>query len=233
MAVQKRNRGLLFFFISAACCSAAVLPPRWYLSTRRMVEYQRFLMLLSVRPGSSRAISLHLVPTVLSACTMRWSSSALQCSLFTSGLSRLCHLSLHCLGVRPGTSAPMVSHLMLAVPYAANSSALPPYSDTRRCTSSSSALLHGTCLLRRPPPDDAAAADTGEEEEEDEGVDAADQGPEGAELTPLRALTGPPPAPPPAADTSRPSSSPSPSSDSTFSRSPPPCPASPFDEGDG
>ena len=125
-------------------------------------------MALSVLPGSSLAISLHLVPTVRRQWTMMWSSSALQVSLLTSGLSRLCQRSLHCLGVRPATSAPMVSHLMLAVPYAASSSALPPCSLTSRCTSSSSSADHDACLDLRPPLPEGDGTD----EEEEEGEEA-------------------------------------------------------------
>ena len=40
------------------------------LATLRVVEYQRFLMALSVRPGRLFAISAHLVPIVFSDATM-------------------------------------------------------------------------------------------------------------------------------------------------------------------
>jgi len=59
---------------------------------RLRVEFQWFLMLLSVRPGRWGAILAHLLPYV-SCCSARMrSSSALHSPFFMEGSRWLCHL---------------------------------------------------------------------------------------------------------------------------------------------
>mmetsp|Transcript_25691 Transcript_25691/g.86164 ORF Transcript_25691/g.86164 Transcript_25691/m.86164 type:complete len:258 (+) Transcript_25691:404-1177(+) len=69
----------------------------------RWCEFHRFLMALSVRPGSSFTISDHLVPSRATASTMVLSSSSLQGAFCRSGLRWLCQRSRHCL---PSLSPP-------------------------------------------------------------------------------------------------------------------------------
>lgn len=54
-------------------------------ATRRIVEFQRFLIELSVLPGRSLAISDHLLPTSLCASIMIISSSGSHVSLLIDG----------------------------------------------------------------------------------------------------------------------------------------------------
>jgi hypothetical protein len=58
------------------------------------MEFHRFLIALSVRPGSCLAISAHLVPTCCTSSMMSCSSSSVQSSLFTDGHKWLCHLHM-------------------------------------------------------------------------------------------------------------------------------------------
>merc|ERR1740124_1160517 len=71
---------------------------------RRIVEFQRFLIALSVRPGSICAILDHLVPSFCTSSIMSWSSASVHSSLLTEGHTWLCHRSLHCLPTLPGSS---------------------------------------------------------------------------------------------------------------------------------
>ena len=65
----------------------------------RMVEFHRFLMALSVRPGRRLLISTQWLPSSMCACSSTRSSSSDQPSFLMFGSSWLCHLSLHCLPV--------------------------------------------------------------------------------------------------------------------------------------
>ena len=73
-------------------------------STRRFnVAFQRFLIALSVRPGSKVAISAHLLPWLLCASTRTSSSLRVQPHFLMSGFRWLCHRSRHCFPMRPGS----------------------------------------------------------------------------------------------------------------------------------
>mmetsp|Transcript_558 Transcript_558/g.1147 ORF Transcript_558/g.1147 Transcript_558/m.1147 type:complete len:265 (-) Transcript_558:129-923(-) len=74
---------------------------------RRVVEFHRFLMALSVRPGTSLTSIAHLVPCSATASMIARSSSALKPSFFTAGDRWLCQRSRHCLPLRCGRSAAM------------------------------------------------------------------------------------------------------------------------------
>jgi hypothetical protein len=54
---------------------------------RRFAAFQRFLMLLSVRPGKSLAISVHWFPNSAWACTRIFSSSMVHGPWLISGLT--------------------------------------------------------------------------------------------------------------------------------------------------
>ena len=68
-----------------SCC-------RWM---RRILEFQRFLIALSVRPGSIWAILAHLVPSCCTSSTSFWSSASVHFSVLIDGLTWLCHLRAH------------------------------------------------------------------------------------------------------------------------------------------
>mmetsp|Transcript_21215 Transcript_21215/g.54330 ORF Transcript_21215/g.54330 Transcript_21215/m.54330 type:complete len:259 (-) Transcript_21215:176-952(-) len=87
---------------------------------RRIVEFHRFLMALSVRPGMSLTMSAHLVPCAATASMMARSSSGLKLSVFTSGHRWLCQRSRHCLPTRLGM--PIAIRDQLAGPHWATSS---------------------------------------------------------------------------------------------------------------
>lgn len=70
-------------------------------SLRRIVEFQWFLIALSVRPGRSLAISAHLLPSCLCASISMLSSSSDHASFLIEGLRWLCHRSRHCLPILP------------------------------------------------------------------------------------------------------------------------------------
>jgi hypothetical protein len=79
----------------AGACGAS--PPTsaslsWRRIFLRMVEFHRFLIALSVRPGSNLTILDHLVPKVCTASTMMRSSSSVHSCLHTEGQRWLCHL---------------------------------------------------------------------------------------------------------------------------------------------
>ena len=59
---------------------------------RRILEFQWFLIALSVRPGSIWAILAHLVPICCTSSMISWSSSSVSSSLLTEGHTWLCHL---------------------------------------------------------------------------------------------------------------------------------------------
>ena len=71
---------------------------------RRILEFHRFLMALSVRPGIIVATFDHLVPICCTSSMMSWSSASVHSSLLTEGHTWLCHRSLHCLPTLPGSS---------------------------------------------------------------------------------------------------------------------------------
>ena len=50
-----------------------------------LIEFHRFLIALSVRPGSCFAMCDHLVPICCTSCIISWSSSSVHSSLFTVG----------------------------------------------------------------------------------------------------------------------------------------------------
>ena len=68
-------------------------------------ELNRFLIALSVLPGSSLAISDHLFPCLRWMSKMILSSSSLHLSFLIEGSKWLCHLSLHYLPTLPGKSS--------------------------------------------------------------------------------------------------------------------------------
>lgn len=70
-------------------------------SLRFSVELKWFLIALSVRPGNNLEISAHLLPCFLWASKMILSSSSDHLPFLMSGLRWLCHLSRHCLPIRP------------------------------------------------------------------------------------------------------------------------------------
>jgi hypothetical protein len=71
------------------------------LNFRFIVEFQWFLMWLSVLPGRSLLINAHLLPYMRYAWINVISSSSVHLSFLMSGFRWLCHLSLHCFPIRP------------------------------------------------------------------------------------------------------------------------------------
>jgi len=67
-----------------------------------ILEFQWFLIALSVRPGKKEVISTHLLPFNLWQRNNTHSSSSLQASLLILGFKWLCHLSLHYFPILPG-----------------------------------------------------------------------------------------------------------------------------------
>ena len=59
---------------------------------RRSLEFQWFLIALSLRPGSIVAILAHLVPISCTSSTSFWSSASVHSSLLTEGHTWWCHL---------------------------------------------------------------------------------------------------------------------------------------------
>mmetsp|Transcript_80467 Transcript_80467/g.160623 ORF Transcript_80467/g.160623 Transcript_80467/m.160623 type:complete len:209 (-) Transcript_80467:96-722(-) len=76
-----------------------------------MEEFQRFLMALSERPGSTLAISAHRLPYNSKAFKISRSSCAEKGPLQMSGLRWLCHRSRHCLAILPGSWCAIAAHL--------------------------------------------------------------------------------------------------------------------------
>ena len=75
--------------VGSACGAMA----GWRQGGGALIEFHRFLIALSVRPGSCLAMSAHLVPTCWTSSMMSCSSSSVQSSLLTDGHKWLCHLS--------------------------------------------------------------------------------------------------------------------------------------------
>ena len=72
--------------IAAATASFCLFASRLSLrSSRRSAEFHRFLIWLSVRPGSALAMSAHLLPIVSCALRSFWSSSSVQSPLLMIG----------------------------------------------------------------------------------------------------------------------------------------------------
>ena len=68
---------------------------------RRWLELKRFLIALSVRPGSRFTISDHRVPSSATPSAMSWSSSSVHSPFLTAGQRWLNQRSRHCLPTRP------------------------------------------------------------------------------------------------------------------------------------
>ena len=88
-ACPGQGRSLVCSFFR--CCSSF----RCCRRMRRILEFQRFLIALSVRPGSILARLTHLVPISCTSATSSWSSSSVHSSLLTEGHTWLCHLRAH------------------------------------------------------------------------------------------------------------------------------------------
>src|SRR5262249_5834695 len=86
---------------------------------------------LSVRPGSSLAISAHLFPSRPWASTRIASSSPVQLALLIDGLRWLCQRSRHCLPMRPTRCDAISAHLF------------GPYSCTSCASRAASSGVHG------------------------------------------------------------------------------------------
>mmetsp|Transcript_39397 Transcript_39397/g.92728 ORF Transcript_39397/g.92728 Transcript_39397/m.92728 type:complete len:236 (+) Transcript_39397:3-710(+) len=94
-----------FFGVRTEVPSALSLPIRMFFSLRilrRMVEFQRFLIALSVRPGTSLAISAQRFPWIFCASMIRMSSSSDHGPFMMLGSSWLCQRSRICFPVRFG-----------------------------------------------------------------------------------------------------------------------------------
>ena len=75
-----------------------------------MLEFQWFLMLLSVLPSRNFAISAHLFPFPSWNKNRIHSSSSLQAFFLIIGFKWLCHLSQHCFPIRPGRFSAIAVH---------------------------------------------------------------------------------------------------------------------------
>ena len=84
--------------------------PRLMRYSRWKVEFQRFFTELSVRPGSSLAISAHRLPIFTLPSSRMRSSSSLQVSRVRQLSSWLCHRSRHCLPFLPGMFCAICAH---------------------------------------------------------------------------------------------------------------------------
>lgn len=119
---------------------------------RLSVEFQWFLMALSVRPESRRAMVAHLLPNLAWARRMVSSSSGVKGRCSTCGESWLHHRRRHDLPDRPGMDLLMSDQLRA------------PWRPTSRCSASSSSGLHGPLIrstsLPPPPPPPLHAAMT-------------------------------------------------------------------------
>ena len=69
------------------------------------VEFQWFLIALSVLPGNRGAMRAQAFPHAACFSSKIWSSSGDHSLLLISGLRWLCHRSRHCLPMRPGSCA--------------------------------------------------------------------------------------------------------------------------------
>lgn len=81
------------------------------LSFRFIELFQWFLIVLSVLPSNTLAISAHLLLCFRCIRNKIHSSSLDQFIFFIRGFKWLCHLSLHCLPIRPVRCSAMVVHL--------------------------------------------------------------------------------------------------------------------------
>mmetsp|Transcript_44213 Transcript_44213/g.122548 ORF Transcript_44213/g.122548 Transcript_44213/m.122548 type:complete len:471 (+) Transcript_44213:122-1534(+) len=115
-------------------------------SSRRSAEFQRFLIWLSVRPGSIFAISAQRLPRAWCASRSLRSSSTVHSPLLIIGSRWLCHRSRHCLPVRLGSCAAIVDHERV------------PCSSTRAAILVSSSALHTRRSDDALPQSDRAAA---------------------------------------------------------------------------
>ena len=73
-------------------------------------EFQWFLILLSVRPGRTLAISAHRFPITWWCKNSNQSSYSFHADFLMAGFRWLCHLSRHCLPSRPGKWIAMEVH---------------------------------------------------------------------------------------------------------------------------
>lgn len=101
---------------------------------RRYVEYQWFLIALSVLPGSNFAISAQRLPSRSCAARMSCVSSARHGALSMLGSKKLSHRVRHCLGVRPGSNAAILAQRLV------------PHSRTKRRITASSSGVHARRL---------------------------------------------------------------------------------------
>lgn len=85
-----------------------------------MVLFQWFFMALSVLPGKSLAIFAHWLPTLRWASTIILSSASVHAVFLMPGFKWLCHLSRHCLPMRPFKCLAMRVHFL--GPYLSTSS---------------------------------------------------------------------------------------------------------------
>lgn len=111
----------------------------------RIVEFQWFFMLLSVRPAKYLEISAHLLPWHECSKNKIHSSSWLHYPLLIVGSRWLNHLSRHCLPCLSGT------YLAILVQF------LGPNSSTSLLISSSSASVHGRFKVFILDPSDCAS----------------------------------------------------------------------------
>mmetsp|Transcript_20147 Transcript_20147/g.39110 ORF Transcript_20147/g.39110 Transcript_20147/m.39110 type:complete len:230 (+) Transcript_20147:99-788(+) len=135
---SSRSRFFLLFLTGVP--SGFSLPMAMFFSLRilrRMVEFHRFLMALSVRPGTSLAISAHLLPWIFCASMISRSSSLVHGPFIMFGSNWLCHRSRICLPVRLGKYDATSTQL------------LSPCFSTSLRTSSSSSGVHGALQLFR------------------------------------------------------------------------------------
>lgn len=79
------------------------------------VELKWFFIELSVLPGSSFAISAHLLPILSWFLSIIWSSSGVHFDRLISGFKWLCHLSRHCFPILPLSDAAIM--LQFFAPY--------------------------------------------------------------------------------------------------------------------
>lgn len=102
---------------------------------RFIEEFQWFLMVLSVLPSRTFAISAHLFNMRLCIKKRIHSSSRVQLSFLILGLRWLCQRSLHYLPMRPGKCSAIVVHLS------------GPFFSTSIRTFQSSSSVHGPLII--------------------------------------------------------------------------------------
>lgn len=99
-----------------------------------ILEFQWFLMVLSVLPSKTLAISAHLLPFPRCIKYKIHSSSLLQQIFLIFGLRWLCHLSLHYFPILPGKCSAITVHFW------------GPFFSTRWSTILSSSSVHGPLI---------------------------------------------------------------------------------------